>query len=247
METRDGFIIGVYNYCNRWCERCGLATRCHVYVDVELERQGIGASWPPFLAPGARSLGAVALTDLSGESAAGGCGEAKPEPGEAEESPSVVPPPSLPRLTGAAETLDRRSRALGYRLLDWPVPVAAPAAPEVAGAIRIIGHYAVFLGPKVHRAMIGQADQDEDEARDPQNDANGSAKAALLALDELEAAWLRIAEAKLVGLMESQPVFAELAWIKTELERLFPHARAFVRPGFDEPEAVAMLEWRERG
>ena len=26
------FISGVYNYCDRWCERCPLTSRCFVYA-----------------------------------------------------------------------------------------------------------------------------------------------------------------------------------------------------------------------
>ena len=24
MEVQDGFIVGIFNYCDRWCERCPL-------------------------------------------------------------------------------------------------------------------------------------------------------------------------------------------------------------------------------
>ena len=40
---------------------------------------------------------------------------------------------------------------------------------------------------------------------------------------------------------QAQPFVTELAWLGTELERLFPLARAFVRPGFDEPDEAAAL------
>ena len=39
---------------------------------------------------------------------------------------------------------------------------------------------------------------------------------------------------------------AELEWLTRELDQAFPRARAFVRPGFDEPEALARLEASER-
>jgi hypothetical protein len=26
-------IVGIYNYCDRWCERCTFTSRCAVYVD----------------------------------------------------------------------------------------------------------------------------------------------------------------------------------------------------------------------
>src|SRR5574342_347352 len=33
------FIPGVYNYCDRWCERCPLSNRCLTYA-MELEEDG---------------------------------------------------------------------------------------------------------------------------------------------------------------------------------------------------------------
>jgi hypothetical protein len=33
MEVRDGFIVGVYNYCDRWCERCALTSHCRLFAD----------------------------------------------------------------------------------------------------------------------------------------------------------------------------------------------------------------------
>jgi hypothetical protein len=36
-------------------------------------------------------------------------------------------------------------------------------------------------------------------------------------------------------------------WLGEALERVFPTARAFVRPGFDEPDEVSTLLAREAG
>ena len=35
METRDGFILGIFNYCDRWCERCTLSGRCSVFAEEQ--------------------------------------------------------------------------------------------------------------------------------------------------------------------------------------------------------------------
>lgn len=29
----DDFISGIYNYCDRWCERCAFTGRCRVFAD----------------------------------------------------------------------------------------------------------------------------------------------------------------------------------------------------------------------
>src|SRR5687768_2257063 len=33
MSDEERFIPGIYNYCDRWCERCGFTSRCRVFAD----------------------------------------------------------------------------------------------------------------------------------------------------------------------------------------------------------------------
>ena len=38
MDVQGGFILGIYNDCDRWCERCPLTSRCRAFADrAELE------------------------------------------------------------------------------------------------------------------------------------------------------------------------------------------------------------------
>lgn len=32
MDVRDGFILGIYNYCDRWCESCAFTSRCGAFA-----------------------------------------------------------------------------------------------------------------------------------------------------------------------------------------------------------------------
>ena len=34
MEVQEGFIVGIFNYCDRWCERCPLTSRCRVFATL---------------------------------------------------------------------------------------------------------------------------------------------------------------------------------------------------------------------
>src|ERR1039457_1531057 len=40
-STKPCFIDGIFNYCDRWCERCPLTARCRVYAT---ERKASAAS-----------------------------------------------------------------------------------------------------------------------------------------------------------------------------------------------------------
>jgi hypothetical protein len=77
----------------------------------------------------------------------------------------------------------------------------------------------------------------DEELKSFPKDSEGSAKIALIAVDRSIAAWsgLRIAleeSDEADGILD---LLAQLAAIRREMEKLFPCARAFVRPGFDDP------------
>ena len=38
MDVQDGFILGIFNYCDRWCETCAFTSRCRLFADcAEME------------------------------------------------------------------------------------------------------------------------------------------------------------------------------------------------------------------
>jgi hypothetical protein len=242
METQDGFILGIYNYCDRWCERCSLASRCRVYTeDLKMSLQA-----PPAPAeagfdrtsPVLRSLGAVAAAfaeSSADEVFASGSGTG---------SDAVADRPYRPDLPPAESDLQRRVHAFARRLSAWLAPESRADEPLVREAAATLQHFGFYIGPKVYRALSGRKDGEADGML---SDALGSAKAAFLAFDRIGDAWLGLAECGAVSVLEAAPMLTELQAICADLDRLFPRARDFVRPGFDEPEALALLEWRERG
>ena len=92
---------------------------------------------------------------------------------------------------------------------------------------------------KIHRALQGLA---EEEPLEPDSDAYGSAKAALLGLERMREAWAQLIADRLVTEDQAAPLSATTAWLIDEIDRLIPEARAFIRPGFDEPDELRKLE-----
>src|SRR5215813_637358 len=37
QQLAPGNIVGIHNYCDSWCERCGFASRCVVYASLSRE------------------------------------------------------------------------------------------------------------------------------------------------------------------------------------------------------------------
>ena len=89
--------------------------------------------------------------------------------------------------------------------------------------------------------------EDSPEERDWPADHDGSAKVALLGIERSHAAWLDMVERGFLAAAEAEPFIADLVWLGEQLEITFPNARAFVRPAFDEPDAVAKMWAAEEG
>ena len=147
METQDGFIIGVYNYCDRWCERCSLASRCRVFAEglrmsLDVPATVTDGDLANGQAPVLRSLGALAAAFEEVDS-----GRAR---GAARRRRADVSPP-WPKLESADAEL-HRARARG-----WP-PVWAWLAPEARARSRSsrtprgAAAFGIFIGPKIYRA-----------------------------------------------------------------------------------------------
>ena len=220
-RTFDRYVIpinvleGVHNYCNRWCERCRFRPRCTVYVNTNPDSLEARDTVPfePVLSP-----------ELQETLEAAGAFE---EP------------------TGAAMAeFGRRERRLRREIARQPALTLAKAyttAAEVAlgelgeagarDAAEVVRWHQYFIWIKVHRALHGKMDE-WFEPDDLEADAYGSAKAALVAMDDVMAAWLELGQhTESVSAVREAIELLERA--RAALEAALPRARAFVRPGFD--------------
>jgi hypothetical protein len=124
---------------------------------------------------------------------------------------------------------------------------------DVSDAMEVIRWYQFFAAAKVYRALMGLEDKiveeapavddamtdnelDEDELQfsGAGDDSDGSAKIALIAIDRSSSAW-RVMQSSLPEKADSiRPMLLELERLRRTTEQVFPHARDFIRPGFDE-------------
>jgi hypothetical protein len=235
-------IPGIYNYCHRRCEQCPFTDRCltfrqmrddevrHPDEDV-LEAVGRNFARTFDLLKAWCERAGIDFEQVRAEAASESAAAAS------READAAIEGDPLHELaftySQAAVGLVSSLEALAP-FHEW--------SPAVREAIATIGWYAGTVSVKVDRALHGVAGIDSaglDE--DPiQNDWNGSAKVARLAIAESKRAWHTLL---LVG---QAPLDARLRQTRELLERLddglalrFPHAADFVRPGFDEPEIAA--------
>jgi hypothetical protein len=219
-------------YCDRWCERCAFTSRCSAYaVKVALEmcegdleaaiELAVGAP-PPRNEAGKRTGHDELSADYEPteqELAAIGS-EMEDREERIDESPLTTE--AIVMSTLAGQCLER------YRK-----PLEDHHDRSVREAFEIASWDCHLIGAKLDRALSGQDEADCGLAEDDpiQNDWNGSAKVALISMDRSIAAWNTIAvTTEDAG---AAAIAQQLQTLRLHVERKFPDARKFVRPGFD--------------
>jgi hypothetical protein len=130
------------------------------------------------------------------------------------------------------------------------LPLLKECSHDVTDAMHDVYSWSLTIAAKTRRAVRSlefdvQCNKDEDIETDPvQNDANGSAKVALVAIEQSTAAWSTIVEAGLLDPGLVTYLADQLAFLESELRERFPFAMAFVRPGFDEEVPGVVRPWK---
>jgi hypothetical protein len=235
MEIRDGFIVGIFNYCDRWCETCAFTSRCRLFADsAEMEasldpnlKAIVEAPVLPQDLPPAPPPWMEELIDEMNEVAS--------RPMSREEMERL-----RPKMAVEHEAIHLRAQMYCDQVHEWLQGRDALSIHESGDPRAVVGWFHTLIPVKIHRALTGLADDDPDE-RDWPADHDGSAKVALVGIDRSRAAWLEMRERGLAAIEDTAAFVADLVSLSEDLERVFPSARAFVRPAFDEPDEVARL------
>lgn len=248
------FISGVHNYCDRWCERCPFTARCRVYADEqELSEEAKDPQDPAFWQNIKKSFeGVLEMLHKMME-------EMGIDPAEVEKMPTPEPSPDLKAMEKMmrektmqyADSVDQffkhdsaffeqKSDELAEQI-EAGKPVDLESWQFFQDAVEVIRWYQYFISAKMHRAITGLEDEEEEQI---QNDSNGSAKIAMIAVERSLGAWevlRRQLPEKGDEILELQ---RRLQHLRAEINRLFPHWAQFHRPGFDdEPGSTVRLDF----
>ncbi len=216
-------VPGIYEHCDQWCSYCPATAHCLAYRRL-LERQeqhGI----PPF-----RSYEDV-LEFSRGVTAEEG--RLTPEL----DALLSADPARQSLVLDIDDPLDDLASRYAFevqRFLDrrnWMPPVQVAPQPS---SIDVVAWYQVLIPSRLERALTSVKEAARGQA-DRLMDANGCAKMVLIGIDRSHAALRRLRgqndDARVVALLET------LEQLGPAIERRFPSARAFIRPGIDGPLA----------
>ncbi len=255
LAENPDFISGIYNYCDRWCERCPFTARCLNYAlgranhpdaasrDIHNERfweqiSGMLQLALDLLHEMAEEDGidpdAIDTTEIMAEekrrqedAAAHSIATAAQAYGE-----------MVDRWFEAGEELFRKAEeafqtAARLNLLDVD---PASEANALAEAVHVVRWYQHQIWVKLMRALQGRDDETAFQLDDFPKDSDGSAKVALVGIDRSMAVWGYLLRAFSERETETLEILVHLERLRRDVETAFPRARAFVRPGFDTPQ-----------
>jgi hypothetical protein len=238
LASDKRFISGIYNYCDRWCERCPQTSRCLNFALSEEE----------FADPEAGDIKNEPLWKKLSEVFSDTLElvkEAAEEHGIDLDAVDTDPiEEELNRKEEMAEDHEicRAAKVYSYLVGDWLTsnPSLFSASPAFAGedmgleeALEVIRWYQHFIYVKLMRAVGGELEEREEGIDAFPRDSEGSAKIALIGIDRSIGAWGTIYAGDLLHDEKILRFVAYLDRLREEVEKTFPKARSFIRPGFD--------------
>jgi hypothetical protein len=238
LADNPDLIDGIYNYCDRWCERCPFTSRCLVYAteadnEVSLKDQDVAntAFWRELdsvlqetlsLIPEWATASAFDLTLLETTNR-------KRKRQQVDNHPLVL---TAKKYANSASEWFKQVNV--EHTPDSPQP-----NQQIQTAREVIEWYQYQIAVKTIRALSGRTEESDldSETSDSPKDSDGSAKVALIGIDRSLAGWRLMQLATPESATSIIPLILQLARLRNRTESEFPEARQYIRPGFDEVRA----------
>lgn len=248
------YISGIYNYCDRWCERCPFTSRCLNYA---VEKEDFGemvsrdlnnkAFWDKLqlifqqtkemITELAMERG-INLNSLDMEFTSTEISLQMDELKNHELSKEARHYSEMVDMWFESEhsLFEQREDELNTMVkLGIGDDKPYTEADEITDAVEVIRWYQHQIYVKLLRALTQDKSVDtQKEDNSLQNDSNGSALVALIAIDRSIGAWGRLQKYFPEKTDNILSILLHLDRALRRIEQEFPDARKFPRPGFDD-------------
>lgn len=261
------FIPGIHHYCDRWCERCLFSHRCFKFAYTEQilgSAKGEAKKRPTQTVFDALSrVVSEARYDL--EMAAHRISRAEEQNLDA----NVAVEKRLQRKALRAGARETKAAHVYARMVDeWfnnelqlplryirglesqvregiiSVTSAKGDLVRLNDSVEVIRWHQHLIYVKLCRAFSSQVEEEGSRER-TQKDSDGSAKVALLSIDQSVEAWSQLCEMFPVKSDSVIEILVHLDRMRRAVMTKFPKARGFSRPGFDKAKKLAVKKARE--
>jgi hypothetical protein len=239
MKEKPKYISGIYNYCDRWCERCMWTGRCKVYA--ELEKDGLNESdipaekfWKSLAANYAKTF--IMLDKYMKEHNIVITEEEKEEIGRKEEElHKKVEEHQLVRIAIKYRTKADRIFKKWQNIFNpdqvESLVFSQPVDPveylvKLEDATEVLSFYHFQIQVKIMRALSSILE--DDPYKPPKgyiSDSDGSAAVALMGIERLMAAWSFLLEQLPELEDEILECLSILKILEAGVDKTFPMAR----------------------
>jgi len=231
QTEQDGFIKGIYNYCDRWCEKCRFTSRCRNYA---LDKDSPRAEGPEIWDYLQNIFKATSLmldeimAKMGGQPSEISSVLTKTEKYSQRHSILL----KAGKITSDMhEWLEKYDEEIKKNIDKKLFNRRDDSGISFAEAIEVINWYMFFIPAKIARAL---SEHHQKASVQEQFIPEGSAKIALIAIDRIIGAWTLVMNHLPEFEDEILKILIDLSSLRKQTEGAFPLARDFVRPGFDE-------------
>lgn len=247
------YIHGIHNFCDRWCDRCSFASRCLNYEFSEKQfnnskEQDINniEFWNKL-----SEVFVITLELLEDEAKEFGIDLSKIDTEEikqnlevsdkeVDQNSSVIQAQEYIKMVDDWFKLsenyfvEKKIQLEIEEKTDLPNSSPLDTALTITDSIEIVRWYQLQIFVKLKRAVVGKIEELEEKSiYEIQNDSNGSAKVALIGIDNSIAAWGKLLNNFTEQEDQILKILLHLIRLKNTTEYNFPRARRFMRIGFD--------------
>jgi len=232
LTAKGGFIEGIYNYCDRWCEKCAFKSKCFSFTNSPDYENMSDEDTIQYITNNLKAT-ILMLNEIAEEM------DIDLLKIDEEELDFERDEPFKDALTAYAHEASMETNKwfesvepeTGIKKIN-SLKLYPDEKKEYHDALEVVVYYLFFISVKLERAVKSGVEADKKEYM--KNDSDGSDKVALVAIDRSIAAWGII--------MKERPEYEDtilqclvkLSKIRSEAEKRFPDARNFNRPGLDE-------------
>jgi hypothetical protein len=262
LENKDNdskHIAGIYNYCDRWCERCPFTARC---LNFEMSEEKFGdleggditneVFWQKLSETLQETMAMLKeMAEEKGIDLDALDVEAEADLRDRQGDTSVVhliTHMARSYINTVEEWFDENI----YILEDDPNESASLSLPDsyrshhradtvsLIDSVEVIRWYQHQIYVKLQRALHSARNEEFEILNGFPKDSDGSTKVALIGIDRSVSAW-----GKMIKFFPNQEesivdIIVHLERLRRRTENEFPEARAFIRPGFDEIDKEKM-------
>lgn len=264
MARDPNNIPGIYNYCDSWCERCLFTSRCLNYktrarFEKEREREQREEENKVFWDQVNQAIEDVkdvleekqeteTNTEITGfdDEDNGDIGEGLDEFEKHRQKAREQPVSKAAKryMNTAMQFFKEKEGVLGRFFTEGDGVIKNTEAgitdeitlQRISIAVQVAFYYHFQIWVKVNRALTSSYDdfENDEENADLLKDSDGSAKVALLGIDQSIVAWKTLYKYLLEDKGTIAGIISLLKQLQNGIERVFPNARNFTRPGFDD-------------